>query len=159
MPYADDVDFPALQPDLDYVRNTIGDKPFGYAYRRPKGWIPSGIGAGEVTFSPPDSVVGDYGMRVKVVNARLTPEEMKDQKLDALELAEDDVKVVGEFADTLAITYRSDENRLRYNTFRWFTDPGGGFATFETSVYGRERDLDGLTDLLDQVSASVRKVG
>ena len=90
-------------------------------------------------------------MRVKIVNARLTTEDMVAQKLAALEATEDDVEVVGRSGNTLAITYRSSENRLRYNTFRWFTDPGGSAATFETSVYGRERDVEGLTDLLDKV--------
>src|SRR5690606_27665151 len=108
---------------------------------------------------PPDRVEqGGYGMRVKIVNARMTPPEMVEQKLAALEETEDDVEVIGRSADTLAVTYRSAENRLRYNTFRWFTEPGVGFATFETSVFGRERDVDGLTDLLDKVAASVERV-
>ncbi len=68
------------------------------------------------------------------------------------------VEVVGRSTDYLAVTYRSSENRLRYNTFRWFTDPGGTAATFETSVYGRERDVEGLGDLLDKVSASVERL-
>ncbi|WP_372735629.1 hypothetical protein [Nocardioides sp.] len=156
-PYAQDVDFPSLAPDLTYVRNRLGEDPFAYTYRRPKGWSSSGIGAGEVTFSPPDGIEGGYGMRVKLVNARMTPEEMVAQKLAALQSTEDDVQIVGRSSDTLAITYRSSANRLRYNTFRWFTDTGGGFATFETSVYGRAQDVPGLTDLLDQVSASIRR--
>jgi hypothetical protein len=97
-------------------------------------------------------------MRVKIVNARLTTEEMVEEKLDGLEATEDDVEVVGRSSDYLAVTYRSSENRLRYNTFRWFTDPGGTAATFETSVYGRERDVAGLRDLLDKVAASVERV-
>jgi hypothetical protein len=157
-PYAEDVDIATLAEDLDYERETIGELPFQYGFRRPEGWTPSDKGAGERSFSPPDRVEGGYGLRVKIVNARLTPEEMVEQKLAALESTEDDVEVIGRSTDTLAVTYRSGENRLRYNTFRWFTDPGGGFATFETSVYGRERDVLGLTDLLDKVSASVARV-
>ena len=97
-------------------------------------------------------------MRVKIVNARLTTEDMVEQKLagprgdrgrrrgrrPVRRLPRGDLPV--------------GENRLRYNTFRWFTDPGGSAATFETSVYGRERDVEGLTDLLDKVSASVERV-
>jgi hypothetical protein len=158
-PYAEDIDQAPLAEDLDYVRETIGQAPFDYAFRRPEGWLATDRGAGERSFSPPDRVEeGGYGLRVKIVNARLTPEEMVQQKLDALESTEDDVEVIGRSGDTLAITYRSSENRLRYNTFRWFTDPGGGFATFETSVYGRQRDALGLTDLLDKVAASVSRV-
>lgn len=157
-PYAEDVAMATLAEDLAYVRERIGEAPFEYSFRRPEDWSPNNRAAGERSFSPPGGIEGGYGLRVKIVNARLTPEEMVEQKLAALESTEDDVEVIGRFTDTLAITYRSGENRLRYNTFRWFTDPGGGFATFETSVYGRERDVLGLTDLLDKVSASVTRV-
>lgn len=157
-PYAEDVDMATLLPNLDYVRETIGAEPFVYSYRRPETWTPSNQQAGERSFLPPDRVEGGYGMRVKIVNARLTPLEMVEQKLAALDATEDEVEVIGQGVDYLAITYRSGENRLRYNTFRWFTDPGGGFATFETSVYGRERDVVGLTDLLDKVAASVTRL-
>lgn len=157
-PYAEDVDMATLLPDLTYSRETIGDAPFQYSFRRPTDWTSSNPQSGERTFSPPDRQEGGYGMRVKIVNARMTPTEMVAQKLAALEATEEDVEVIGQGTDTLAVTYRSGENRLRYNTFRWFNEPGVGFATFETSVYGRERDVDGLTDLLDKVSASVNRV-
>ena len=149
-PYAEDVAIATLLPDLDYQRETIGDAPFQYSYRRPKDWPPA-TPVGRADLPPPDGVEGGYGMRVKIVNARLTTEEMVAQKLAALEATEEDVEVIGQGTDTLAVTYRSGENRLRYNTFRWFNEPGVGFATFETSVYGRERDVEGLTDLLDKV--------
>jgi hypothetical protein len=158
-PYAEDIDQAPLQTDLDYTRETIGAVPFQYSFRRPKGWTTSDPQYGERSFLPPDRVEeGGYGMRVKIVNARLTPSEMVEQKLAALEATEDEVEVIGRSADSLAVTYRSAENRLRYNTFRWFTEPGVGFATFETSVYGRARDVEGLGDLLDKVAASVERV-
>jgi hypothetical protein len=158
LPYAEDVDMATLEADLDYERETIGAAPFQYSFRRPKGWSSTDAGSGERKFRPPDGMEGGFGMRVKIVNARLTTEEMVEQKLAGLESTEEDVEVVGRSADYLAVTYRSTENRLRYNTFRWFTDPGGTAATFETSVYGRERDRAGLVDLLDKVSASVERV-
>ncbi len=158
-PYADDIVQATLQTDLDYAREILGAAPFQYSFRRPKDWLSSEPQYGERTFLPPDrEEEGGYGMRVKIVNARMTPTEMVEQKLAALEATEQDVEVVGRSADYLAVTYRSVENRLRYNTFRWFTQPGDGFATFETSVFGRERDLEGLTDLLDKVAASVERV-
>ncbi|MBJ7358545.1 hypothetical protein [Nocardioides sp.] len=157
-PYAEDIDLAALQTDLEYARETIGAAPFQYSFRRPKGWSATDAGSGERKFRPPGGMEGGYGMRVKIVNARLTPEDMVEEKLGGLEATEDDVEVVGRSSDYLAVTYRSAENRLRYNTFRWFTDPGGIAATFETSVYGRERDVAGLRDLLDTVAASVERV-
>ena len=158
LPYAEDVDIPALQTDLGYERETLGVAPFQYTYRRPQGWAATDAGSGERKFRPPGGMEGGYGMRVKIVNARMTTEDMVEQKLAGLEATEQDVEVVGRSADYLAVTYRSAEDRLRYNTFRWFTDPGGTAATFETSVYGRERDLEGLGDLLDKVAASVERV-
>lgn len=157
-PYAEDIDMATLQTDLEYERETIGQAPFEYSFRRPRGWSSTDAGSGERKFRPPGGMEGGYGMRVKIVNARMTPEDMVEQKLAGLEATEDDVEVVGRSADYLAVTYRSAENRLRYNTFRWFTDPGGTAATFETSVYGRERDRAGLIDLLDKVAASVERV-
>lgn len=158
-PYADDIDMATLRTSLKYERETIGDAPFQYSFRRPKDWQSSDPQAGERSFLPPDRVEeGGYGMRIKIVNARMTPPEMVEQKLGAIEATEDEVEVIGRTSNTLAVTYRSAENRLRYNTFRWFTEPGVGFATFETSVFGRERDVEGLTDLLDKVAASVERV-
>jgi len=157
-PYAEDVDMPTLSVNLDYVRETIGEPPFTYSFRRPEGWTPVNRGSGERAFLPPGRVEGGYGMRVKIVNARLTPEDMVEEKLAGLDATETDVEVIGRSTDYLAVTYRSGENRLRYNTFRWFTDPGGIAATFETSVYGRERDFEGLRDMLDKVSASVTRL-
>ena len=157
-PYAEDVDMPTLATDLDYQRETIGEAPFQYSFRRPEGWSPVNRGSGERAFLPPGRVEGGYGMRVKIVNARLTTEDMVDQKLAALEATEDDVEVVGRSGNYLAITYRSSENRLRYNTFRWFTDPGGRRRPSRPRSTGRERDVEGLTDLLDKVSASVERV-
>jgi hypothetical protein len=158
-PYADDIDFPTLEPDLRYDRHVLGDPPFQYSYRAPRGWLTSTIAANENRVVPPGTVdLGGYAMRVKVVGERKTTQEMVTQKLDALLLVEDDVEVLFQSADTLSFTFRSSQNWKRYNTFRWF-DTGDGFATVEVSVNGREQDLRGLTDLLDQVSASIRRVG
>ena len=158
-PYAEDVAMAPLLPDVAYLRETIGADPFQYSFRRPKGWTSNNLQSGERVFSPPDRMEGGYGMRVKIVNARMTPPEMVEQKLAGLEATEEDVEVIGRSTDSLSVTYRSGENRLRYNTFRWFNEPGVGFATFETSVYGRAVDLDGLVDMLDKVSASITRVG
>ena len=81
-PYAEDIDQAPLAEDLDYVRETIGAAPFQYSFRRPQGWTPSDPQYGERSFLPPDRVEeGGYGLRVKIVNARLTPEEMVEQNL------------------------------------------------------------------------------
>ena len=70
-----------------------------------------------------------------------------------------DVEVVEQTTDTLSFRYRETaSNRLRVNTFRWFTPTGGVTAEFEMSVVGRQEDVPGLDALLAHVSASVHQV-
>lgn len=159
-PYAADGGPPPLAADLDYVRDRLGSRAFGWTYEAPKGWTATDIGSGETKLVPPGSVDNGYGMRVKLVSERVTPEVMVAQKLAAFESGYPDVSVRGSSPDTLAVTYRAlPENWLRFNTFRWFTRPGSTEAVVEVSVFGRERDLPGLDDLLDQVSASLQPIG
>ena len=59
----------------------------------------------------------------------------------------------------LSFRYREpDTNRKRFNTFTWFTTPGGSTAEFEMSVVGRDVDRAGLDSLRDHVAASIEKV-
>lgn len=159
-PYAADGGPPALAVDLDYRDRRLGTRPFGWTYEAPAGWLATDIGAGETKLVPPDGVENGYGMRVKLVSERVAPAQMVEQKLAALEAGYPDVTVRGSSPDTLAVSYRSlPENWRRFNTFRWFTRPSSTEAVVEVSVFGRERDLPGLDDLLDQVAASLRPVG
>lgn len=159
-PYAVDGGPPPLAVDLAYVRDRLGSRAFGWTYAAPKGWTSTDIGSGETKLVPPGAVDNGYGMRVKLVSERVPPAVMVAQKLAAFESGYPDVTVRGSSPDTLAVTYRAlPENWLRFNTFRWFTRPGSTEAVVEVSVFGRERDLPGLDDLLDQVSASLQPVG
>ncbi len=158
-PYAEDVDLPPLETNLTYDQRQLGAGPFAWVYAGPLSWPSVVVGIGEATLAPPGNPAGGYGMRVKLVNANLTPAQMVEQKLAALQSGYEDVSVVGRSEDTLAVTFRSlPENWLRYNTFRWFTPDDSDLAAFETSVNGRERDQRGLRDLLDQISASAQRV-
>ncbi|WP_160004466.1 hypothetical protein [Nocardioides sp. AX2bis] len=159
-PYAVDGGPPALAVDLEYRKGRLGTPPFGWTYEAPAGWVATDIGAGETKLVPPDAVDNGYGMRVKLVSERVAPAQMVAQKLAAFESGYPDVAVRGSSPDTLAVSYRAlPENWLRFNTFRWFTRPGSTEAVVEVSVFGRERDLPGLDDLLDQVAASLQPVG
>ncbi len=159
VPYAEDVDVPPLPTGLTYDQRQLGAGPFAWVYAGPQGWPAIVVGIGEATLAPVGSPAGGYGMRVKLVNANLTPAQMVEEKLVALQAGYEDVTVVGRSEDTLAVTFRAlPANWLRYNTFRWFTPDDSDLAAFETSVNGRERDHRGLTDLLDQISASAQRV-
>lgn len=156
--YAPDIDYPALERDLDYQRHLIGVPGYRWEYDVPRGWAPEEVTEFfETRWRPADEPTsGGYSLRVKLVNEHQTPAEMVASKKAAIESLYDDVQVTTETEDVLAFTYRTTEsNRLRFNTFRWFTREGGTIAEFEMSVVGREVDQDGLEDLLDHVGASI----
>ena len=159
-PFAPDLDYPALQPDLTYRRHLIGDRPFQWEYDVPTGWTPEPVDLGEVRWRPADEpFVGGFSLRAKLVNEHKTLQQMVDQKLAALRASVADVVVLSRTGDSLSFSYRAlPSNHERFNTFRWFTAPGGTEADFEMSVVGRSVDRDGLDDLLDHVAASIEPV-
>lgn len=159
-PYAPDIDYPALQPDLTYQPRKIGNPGFQWAYDAPKGWVLTAQGNAEYRWRPADEpVVGGFSLRVKLVDDHLTPSQMVAQKRAAVESLYDDVEVTTDTEDQLTFTYREpDINTKRYDLFKWFATPGESEAGFEMSVVGREVDQVGLEDLLDHVASTVRRL-
>lgn len=158
-PYAPDIDYPTLEPDLSYKPHVIGPPTYRWTYDVPRGWVIDPVAFQEVRWRPDDEPeLGGFSMRVKIINAHLTPQQMVAQKITALRALYEDVRVIARTPDTLSFRYRESSNRLRFNTFQWFTQDGGTTADFEMSVVGREQDVVGLEDLLDHVAASVRRV-
>jgi hypothetical protein len=158
--YAPDIDYPPLAAGLDYRPHRIGAPPYRWAYDVPAGWRPEPVAFAETRWRPADEpTVGGYSLRVKIVNEHRTDEEMVAAKLAAVHGIYADVEVVEQTTDTLSFRYRETaSNRLRVNTFRWFTPTGGVTAEFEMSVVGRQEDVPGLDALLAHVSASVHQV-
>ncbi|MFT4287117.1 hypothetical protein [Nocardioides sp.] len=162
VPYADDIDFPTLQPGLAYESHTIGTPDNLWSYQVPKRWTSpdeDDEDALQIRWQPPGQpVFGGYSLRLMVVNDNRTPKLMKQHKIIDLENSPDilDFEIVSQTDDTVAFRYRTSVgNVLRFNTFRWFAGPDG-LARIEMSVVGRERDVPGLDDLLAKVSASIR---
>jgi len=158
--YDPDIDYPALATGLDYRRHVIGAPGYRWEYDVPRGWTVEPVAFAEVRWRPADEpLVGGYSLRVKIINQHNTDAEMVAAKKAAVESIYDDVEVTAESDDTLTFRYREpDTNRLRVNTFKWFTPPGVPTAEFEMSVVGRAADVPGLEDLLAHVAASVRKL-
>jgi hypothetical protein len=155
--FAADIEGPPLATDLAYKPRRLGPPGFQWRYDAPAGWQSSSIGVLEVRwFDNPTQ--GGYGLRLKIVNERLAPAQMVGQKLAAIESIYEDVEVIGQDNDELSFSYRDGNDRQRFNTFKWFTAPGGGLAEFEMSVVGRRADVDGLESLFEHVAASVAKV-
>ncbi len=156
-PYADDVVFPPLTTDLDYVTARIGGSAYAWQTSVPKGWTSSVIGPNENKYLPPDEPVGGYGLRLELVlGQRLSPTALVNQRLVAFRSLFDDVHVLFKNGDTIAMSYRDpQDNWLRFNTFRWIPDTNGT-AAVEVSVAGREQDRIGMDDLLSRVTSSAR---
>lgn len=158
--YAPDIDYPPLARGLDFRPHRIGVAPYRWTYDAPAGWRPEPVAFAETRWRPADEPpLGGYSLRVKIVNEHRTNAEMVAAKLAALRGIYPDVEVLEQTTDTLSFRYREpSSNRLRINTFRWFTPTGGATAEFEMSVVGRQQDVPGLEDLLDHVSDSVHQV-
>jgi len=159
-PYSSDVLFPIWEPDLDYQRHVIGSRGFQWSYLVPKGWESLHSSPNEYKWGVPGHPVGSYGYRIELVlgDHELVASKVVS-KLAALRVSVGvtDVRVLQQTQDTLAVTYRAlPQNWLRYNTFRWFAQPGSSTAAVEISVNGRTVDQPGMTDLLDTVSGSLQ---
>ncbi|MFC4784579.1 hypothetical protein ACT8ZV_08900 [Nocardioides sp. MAHUQ-72] len=158
--FAPDIGYPPLQAGLDYRRHTLGDAPYEWVYAAPKGWVSTTEALDEVRWRPADEpTVGGFSLRVKLSTEHKTKAAMVAQKLSAMQAGYEDVEVLGQTQDLLSFSYRDpDTDRLRFNTFQWFSVPGSDEATFEMSVVGREVDRTGLDNLMTEVSRSIAKV-
>lgn len=159
--YAPDIDYPPLTTVEAYQPHKLGDRTYKWQYDVPKGWTPEEVSPlFETRWRPADEpLVGGYSLRVKLVNEHRTTSEMVSAKLDAVQALYRDVKVLARTDDLLSFSYRDPYyNTHRFNTFQWFTQPGGTLAEFEMSVVGREADVPGLDSLRDHVAASVEKL-
>jgi len=158
-PYSPDVVYPSWQPDLPYRKQVIGTGDFAWRYLVPKGWESLQSSPSEFKWGVPGHPSGSYGYRIELVlGDHETPPTKVAAKLAALRSSESyaEVRVLLQTSDTLAVTYRSSlENWLRYNTFRWFAQPGSSTAAVEISVNGRAQDQAGMTDLLETVAATL----
>ena len=160
-PYAPDIGYPPLASDLTYRVHGIGSPAYRWHYDVPAGWTPEEVSPlFETRWRPADEpTVGGYSLRVKLVNEHRTNAEMVAEEEAAIESIYDDVHVLARTDDMLSFRYREpDTNRKRFNTFTWFTPPGGSTAEFEMSVVGRDVDRAGLDSLRDHVAASIEKV-
>jgi hypothetical protein len=161
-PFAEDIDYPVLQPGLTYAPRRLGSPPYyQWAYEAPAGWVMTTEDNDEVRWRPPnETVAGGFSLRVKLVNENRTTAQMVEQKRDAFLALYEDVVVIDEDEDSIYFSYREpEENTQRFNMFVWRARPGSTEATFEMSVVGRKVDVPGLTDLFEHVAASIEKQG
>jgi len=169
-PYADDIDYPPLQPGLTLARQPMGNSVQAWVVPYPKGWqactvlgeveVPRKEGStyDELRFRPPDEPIqGGYSLRVKTVNDHVTPATMVAERIRLVTKAygADDVDYT-RTEDSVRFVFRDGNNRLRSNYFQWFAGPDSAEASLEMSVAGREADEPGLDALFATFASSLR---
>jgi hypothetical protein len=166
-PYADDIPYPDMPTTFDFGRLRMSNSQASWIVPVPKGWEGFDVTTGapvpkkewrtydELRFRPPgEPNEGGYSLRVKMVNTRVTPDRMVDQR--KVLLADlDEVRYISSPTDSLKFTYRDGNNRLRYNYWRWFAAPGSSQATLEMSVVGRADDVPGLDALFSAFASTL----
>jgi hypothetical protein len=171
-PFDEDIAYPALQPGLTFKPFRMGNSQQAWMVPVPEGWQAFTVSSSEpeqlvanrerssydeLRFrpkgEPPD---GGFSLRVKTVNAHLTPAAMvaaKDVAIEDIDVVDD----LGGTEDSLKFTYRTTGNHLRYNYFQWFAARGQSEATLEMSVVGRERDVPGLDALFAAFESTLQE--
>jgi hypothetical protein len=169
-PYADDIDYPPLQPGLTLARQPMGNSVQAWVVPYPKGWqaftVPGEVEVprkerstyDELRFRPPDEPIqGGYSLRVKTVNDHVTPATMVAERIRLVTKAygADDVDY-SRTEDSVRFVFRDGNNRLRYNYFQWFAGPDSSEASLEMSVAGRTADEPGLDALFATFASSLQ---
>ncbi len=156
-----DPDDPPLRPGLPTVRAVVGTSPFSVALPVPRGWVRSDATAGETRFypePPTDDNVGRYFVRVRLVgNQYLSVPAQVDARIEALSSASgiEALAVESRSFDALVVSYVADGYR-RVAMEQFVAAPGEEVASAYVAVIGRERDRDGLADLLDRLTGGLR---
>ena len=172
-PYAEDIDYAPMPTSYTFSRLRMSNSQQAWVVPVPKGWqsftvssseperlVPPGQRStyDELRFRPKgEPPEGGFSLRVKTVNAHLTPAAMVAAKRVSL----NDIDVEEELGDSESsykFTYRTSGNHLRYNYFQWYAAPGESEATLEMSVVGRAADVPGLDALFAAFSSTLEPV-
>lgn len=157
----EDRDYPTLERGLESRRATIGDPPFEVALRVPQGWVVSEPELGEVRLYPepytPETLANTYFVRIEFVGRdNLTPNAALTRRISDLQSAGEvqELDVEQATSSSFVATYVAGEYR-RLTMEQFLAEDDAGEAKLSISVIGRERDRDGLADLLDLLVGSV----
>lgn len=157
----DDPDYPALEPGLPAQRQVVGTSPFAISLPVPAGWVRSEAQAGETRFYPEaysDAIANTYFVRVRLVgNQYLSIGAQLDARVQALSTASglEDFQLESRSYDGLVASYVAGGFR-RVSMEQYVAPTGSDTAFAYVAVIGRERDRDGLADLLDRLVSGIR---
>jgi hypothetical protein len=123
----------------------------------PRGWSRGGI-VPNATFSVPSNPSNTYQLRIGIFDGLSSPRVESLDRVNALRDAEanDDMQnvvVESDDGDEFVATYLQDG--YRRVTMERFLTLGGTTAVATVAVVGRERDREGMADLLERVSTSL----
>ncbi|MCM0620309.1 hypothetical protein [Nocardioides bruguierae] len=156
----EDPDYPALETDLPLERAAVGTTDFPVSLTVPQGWVRSDSTIGAVQFYPysfPESA-NTYFIRIRLIgNQNISPRAAGDARVEALQGASDvlDFQLESRTYDSVTASYVAGEHR-RVELDRYVARPGETAAFVWVGVVGREADRDGLTQLLDRLTRSLR---
>lgn len=141
---------------LARTRLRFGGTPLELAV--PRGWTVGGK-PGKWIYSSPDQVQNSYYVRVETLNNQRSVGVELNSRIDALREAQSDgnldhVLVEEESDDEFVATYL--QGGYQRVSMERFLDLGTTSAYVTIAVIGRERDREGMADLLERICASVQ---
>lgn len=147
---------PALGTDLALHEELLGQTPFAVQVPVPDGWARNNSEALESKWKVPGNPANTFVLRVERVAAqRQTIQRILEQRIADIDAEQPFFELRDSTDDTISFRYVFD-GYLRYGSVRWLDLSGSGDAEIEVAVSGRERDLDGMAELLERVSAGIR---
>lgn len=159
-PPTPDPDDPRLQPGIAMAPATLGTGKFEITFPAPVGWTTNASASNEWKWKKPGTSNNTYVMRIEQINSQdITIEDAINIRIERLREEQEDVVIVDRGADTLEYTYRSNEGNARHSFMRWLDLDSSGQADVEIVVHGRERDVEGTSDLIRRVGDGMEGAG
>ncbi len=156
-PFEQDPDDPALQAGIAMQQARLGSGKFEITFPAPKGWSTNANATNEWKWKKPGTSNNTYVMRIEQINSQdITIEDAIDIRIERLLDEQEDVTIRERGANSLEYTYRSNEGNKRHSFMRWLDLDRSGQADVEIVVHGRERDVEGTSDLIRRVAEGMR---
>ena len=159
-PFAVDPTDPPLLPDIPLQTTTLGTGKFEISFPAPVGWTTNASASNEWKWKKRGTSNNTYVMRIEQIDSQdITIEDAIDIRIRRLRDEQEDVDIVDRGAESLEYTYRSNEGNARHSFMRWLDLDLSGQADVEIVVHGRERDVEGASDLIARVAEGMRGAG
>ncbi|PUA81402.1 hypothetical protein [Nocardioides currus] len=147
----DDPPQPALGRNLPLREVAVGTDNYKFVFLAPRGWSRLETSSNEVKYKKAQNPSNTYILRVEqVVSQHEQIPDILASRIVDLRRDEEQVKVIRRTYDTLEFSYVHDGYR-RFSIITWLDVTRSGQAEAEIAVTGREVDVPGMRDLIDDV--------